>query len=761
MRFSLLSLVCLLPFVAAGQGVGNIYREDSSIKVFQAGVQRQLAFCGGFNAPQFAQADLNNDGLKDLVVFEWGENLTRTFLNKGTATAAHYMYAPDYAKNFPPCNDYLKLEDYNRDGIADLIHKGGGGFEIWKGYYNAQGQLSFTFYRQLRYDSPFVGNVNAYSQSSDIPGVVDVDKDGDLDFFGYDVNGGLITYYKNCQVELGLPKDSIRICIPSNCWGQMFQGFYRTYTTGILPGSGPFAQCSTFGTYSCKMVDGQQYYKEAKHQGNCMLMLDYEGDGDVDLLDGNISFPDIQLLRNGKADYSKSVDTTVSQDTLWQTGGHRVFLPQWPSAFHVDADGDGKKDLLVTPHDYSAGENYKTVQLYKNTGSNTTPIFSYDNDTFFVDKAIDLGSGAYPVLYDFNKDGKLDLFVGSEGYYTTGGTFRSRISYYQNSVVSGVTRFTWVTSDFGGLSAQGFQGAAPAFGDLDGDGDDDMVIGHTDGTMSYYKNTASGGALQPVWVLDQLKFKSTIGDTMDAGYYASPYIYDINKDGRMDLLVGNQTGRISYYQNGSGGGSPALTLTNSMLGSVEVVPGNSFAGFSSIWIGKMDNTGADFLVCGNGYGNISRYTGFQTGNVNATYTMVDSFYNQLDVGLRSTPVVGDVDGDGKYEMIVGNRLGGLNLFKQGPPVGIPTTGQSAAGCMVYPNPASRTLIVSWETQFADGDMPVSVELLNAVGQRVFVSEGLASRRSEVISVTDMATGIYTCRIQTRGAHQALKVSVIR
>jgi hypothetical protein len=709
--------------------------------------------------PQFAQGDLNNDGLKDLVVFEWGDNLTRTFLNKGTASAAHYVYAPDYAKNFPPVADYLKLEDYNRDGVPDLIHKGLGGFEVWKGYYNSQNMLSFTFFKQLRYDSPVVGNVNAYSQASDIPGVVDIDKDGDLDFFGYDVNGGLITFYKNCQVELGLPKDSIHVCIPSNCWGHMTQGFVRTYQLGIVPSSTSFL-CSSFGTFGCREENGQQYWKEAKHQGNCMLMFDYDGDDDIDLLDGNISFPDMQFLRNGKADYAKSDDSTISQDSLWQTGGRAVFLPQWPSAFYLDADGDGKRDIMVTPHDYSGGENYKTIMFYKNVGTATSPQFSYQNDTFLVDKTIDLGTGAVPVLYDYNKDGRPDLFVGSEGYYTAGGVFRSRLSYFQNSSVGGVTRFTWVTSDFGAISGQSFQGAVPAFGDLDGDGDDDMVLGHTDGTMSYYKNTATGGSVQPVWVLDQLKLKGVAGDTLDVGYYATPFIYDINKDSKADLLVGNQNGRIYYYRNSPTSG-PVLTLGSSYLGNVEVLPGNSFSGFSSLWIGKMDNTGAEFLVTGNGYGNISRYTGFQGGNVTGTYTIVDSFYNSLDVGMRSTPTVGDIDGDGKYEMIVGNRLGGLNLFKQGPPVGIEGPAAIASGCTIYPNPAKGAAIVSWTPAFADGEQMLSVELLNAVGQRVWVSEGPASRRSEVMLLGDLANGVYTCRILSRGAQQSLKLNVIR
>src|SRR5207244_3187376 len=122
--------------------------------------------------------------------------------------------------NFPTANAYLKLEDYNRDGIADFITRGNDGFTIYKGSWNAQNELSFNLFEALRFNAPGLGNINAYTDF--IPGVADVDGDGDLDFFGYDVNGGIISFYKNCQVELGLPKDSIKICWPTRCWGSMY-----------------------------------------------------------------------------------------------------------------------------------------------------------------------------------------------------------------------------------------------------------------------------------------------------------------------------------------------------------------------------------------------------------------------------------------------------------------------------------------------------------------------------------------------------------
>lgn len=762
MRFSFLLLWSVFPVFAFAQ---SVYREDSSIKVFQYGSQRQLAWAGGFKAPQFAQADLDRDGLKDLVVFEWGEALTRTFLNKGSNTAAHYIYAPEFARNFPPCRDYLKLEDYNRDGVADLIHKGIGGFEVWKGYYNSLNQLSFAFYRQLRYTPPGGGSssINAYSQASDIPGVVDVDGDGDLDFFGYDITGGLITFYKNCQVELSLPKDSIRICLPSYCWGHMYQGFARPYTLGLVPSSTPGATCQTFGTFNCRIAKGGETAKTGRHSGNCMLMLDYEGDGDIDLLDGNISYPDMQLLYNGRKNYNWPTDSVVSQDTFWQTGGHRLFLPQWPSAFYVDADGDGKRDILVSPHEYRSGENYKTIAFYKNTGTAAAPIFSYQRDTFMVEQSLDFGSGSYPVLYDYNKDGRLDLFVGSDGYFTSTGVLRARIAYYQNSSTGGVTRFTLISNDFLGLSAQNYEGIAPAIGDIDADGDDDLVIGHTDGTMSFYKNTAASGTVQPLWGLAQSPLKDAAGATIDAGFYAAPFIYDINKDSKPDLLIGSQTGNIFYYSNNPTVMGPVLTFVSDTLGNVQVIPDNNITAFSSLWIGKIDSTGTEYLLSGNGYGNIVRYSGFQTGNVTAPYTLVDSFYQRIDVGMRSTLAFGDMDKDGKIEMVMGNQLGGLNMFRQGPPppAGVPQLPSVHRHCMMYPNPANTQIVVTWDAGFAPDDKPLQVSLLNALGQVVRHSDGLAGRRAIVLPVADLPAGIYTCRIATADAQESLKLSVIR
>jgi hypothetical protein len=122
---------------AKAQYQGNVYTEDTSIKVMAYGQEKKNAWCGGMSNPQFAVADLNHDGLNDLVIFEWGNQQVKTFINKGSAGNPDYVYAPHYIQNFPACNDYLKLEDYNQDGTPDLIIRGYAGFEAHKGYYNS------------------------------------------------------------------------------------------------------------------------------------------------------------------------------------------------------------------------------------------------------------------------------------------------------------------------------------------------------------------------------------------------------------------------------------------------------------------------------------------------------------------------------------------------------------------------------------------------------------------------------------------------
>lgn len=756
-------LLCTALLAGEAKAEIKLYQRDTSVKVYAYGKEQTLAWSGGFNNPQFSMADVNDDGLKDLVVFEpW--NSVRTFINKGTTGNPNYRYAPEYGNNFPACYSYCILADYNCDGISDLVHRGNFGFAVYTGYFNTGHQLCFRFFKDLFYsnDPRTHGPSNAYSNPGDIPAAVDLDNDGDLDFVSFDITGGTVNMYKNMRVERGLPCDSLLIELKDRCWGKVYQGFYRTH---ILDRS-----CDNSGL---KESGGAE---KPTHSGNTPCLFDWDMDGDYDVLDGSVSFNEMTFMKNGRIENSWPVDSMVSQDTMWQSGGKRIELSTWPAAFNVDVDQDGKKDLLIGPNGLGNSENYNCIWYYKNLSTTGSPNWQFQSDSFLVDKSIDLGSSANPVLFDYNKDGKLDLFIGSDGYRQPTGLLSSRMSYYKNTSVPGNMSFELVTKDFMGLSTRSFVGIAPTFGDIDFDGKKDMIIGHSDGTISYYKNIATADSVTPDWQLMQLNLLDVNGDIITVDGTAMPFIYDIDKDGKKDLLIGDYFGNINYYQNISATpGAIRLKLITTHLGNAKADPKINGGNNAAPFIGVIDSTGVEYLMMGSGSGLIYRYTGFQGGDTAATYAMIDSAYSFIDTvhslylnpgspqgiysNLRSTLAVGDIGNDGSYEMLVGNNKGGIELYKWKVrnTVNVPTV-QEEPRITVFPNPADDKINIVW-SDVLQSDVQISI--INMQGQQLLSGVYPSAYYQTTISIASLPSGMYICQLLTGTGRYFTKFTVVK
>ncbi len=727
---------------AFAQFQGKVYLEDTTITVTNTlGQPLPLAWAGGFNNPQFSMADLDHDHLNDLVVFEKYPAKITTFINRGTAGNPNYVYAPHYAKNFPIVSDYLILADYNCDTIADLFQIGNGydgpnsGYSVYRGYYNNKQELCFTYYRNLFYSNDLGATPpnNAECIPSDIPAIVDVDNDGDLDFISYTSAGQLLAFYKNMRVEENLPCDSIKIKLKDHCWGKVNQGNVRAHL---------LAQYCDNHLLQRSTGDANK----TTHSGNTPCLFDADGDGDYDYLDGNVSFNDMVFLKNGRAQYG-GVDSMVSQDTTWQGNAKIINLPQWPAAFNVDFDCDGKKDILVSPHAEGSSENYKCVWYFKNTGTTSVPAYTFQSDTLLIDKTIDVGSAAYPMFYDYDKDGKPDLFVGNDGYFQTGGTFRSKLAYYRNTSTVGHPSFQLVSKDLLNIFAQNYYGAAPAFGDLDNDGKEDLVLGHNDGSISFYKNGAASGTVEPIWSLQQAILKDQNNTAINVNNNAAPFIYDINKDGKPDLLIGCFSGTIYYYKNVSTApGQLKLQYDTSKLGNIVIA---GFSSKSTPFIGKMDNTGKDYLVCGSDGGAIYRYDGFQNGNTAIPFGQIDNKYSQINGWTHAAPTIADIDGDGKYEMVIGNELGGVTIYHQvlDVPQSVPDNG-IANPLQLFPNPAGNDLFIGMSGEKIADD--AEAKIYGSMGQLITTAYKGSNSGTITINIAGLAPGMYFCFMKNDG-----------
>jgi len=770
LSFSLLFFFSAITVHAQYQG--QVYKYDTSIQIIDDhGKEKPLAWCGGFNNPQFTMGDLNNDGKEDLVVYERNIGV-RTFINNGTAGNPNYVYAPEYELNFPPIEVYLILADYNCDGIPDLFHAGGTGFDVSTGYYNSANQLCFRHYKELFYNNLVgaVGSYNAYVANTDIPAIVDVDNDGDLDFLSFnDLGGNNAWWYKNVQKEDTLPCDSIRIILKDQCWGKFYQPATLTHLLGF--------SCDNSGLII------HPWEEKKTHSGNTFVLIDMDGDSDKDYLDGSVGFNNIVYLQNGRVGSGKNVDSMISQDTAWDSHVRSIYMPQWPALFNVDIDQDGLKDLLIAPN--KDGEDYKCIIYMKNTGTASVPAFRYQSDTFLIDKTIDIGKASFPVFYDYDKDGKPDLFIGSDGYYRRdgiySGTYTSRISYYKNTSTAGHPSFTLQSSNFMNLDTFNFQGSSIAIGDIDNDGKDDLILGHVPNgsSFTYFKNIAASNSVQPVWQLQQLTLKDAANNTINVGGNAAPCIYDLDHDGKPDLISGSYGGYLYYYQNTSTTpGTISLKYISKTLGKVKVDGPYYGENHSTPFIGRMDNSAQDYLLVGSMSGELYRYTGFQ-GDTVGPYTLLDTNYSYIDStylslyrrgdykGFRSAPAVADVDGDGKFEMVVGDIWGGLKLYKQDAlvtdtPTVTTVVNKIPAGnpeIFAFPNPANNVINLMWNSAFASRE--ISISIVTVTGQKVLEKSIDASNGRTQLPAGSLAPGMYYCILRSEKNIKTIPISIIR
>src|SRR5262249_10970899 len=157
---------------------------------------------------------------------------------------------------------------------------------------------------------------------------------------------------------------------------------------------------------------------------------------------------------------------------------------------------------------------------------------------------IDVGRYSAPALGDVDGDGDLDLLLGAED-----GT----LLYFKNTGSATGPAYTKQTG-----SANPFDGfdvgdiSLPALGDVDGDGDLDMLVAAADRPLPYFKNTVS--ATSPVY--PQQTGSALSFDGFDVGGSSAPALGDVDGDGDLDALVGAADGKLVYLENTGSATSP-------------------------------------------------------------------------------------------------------------------------------------------------------------------------------------------------------------
>ncbi len=712
-----------------------------------SGVPLNFPMTGGMNAPQFSEIDYNNDGIMDLFAFDRAGDVMLTFRNSGNA----YEFKSFYAKNFPDgLNHWVLLRDYDQDGVMDIFGysdvPGVDGVIVYKGYYDSNDEIRFNrfnFYELTQNIIPIQQQggsfTNLYVSFEDIPGIADMDGDGDLDILTFGIGGGYIYLYTNQSVEMGYGLDSLIFNLETNCWGYV----YESGQTEVIDTSGVIGDCPG------QKPDG---IISDRHAGSTLCPFDENNDGDKEVLIGDVSFPNLNLLiNNDTADEAHIVD----QDVFWPSYDMSAYIPIFPAAYHLDMDFDGVKDIIASPNLAGNAEDYYNMWFYKNVGTNENKTFEFQQSDYLINHMVDHGTGSHPEFVDINQDGLLDLLIGTFSFFVPGGGKDPRIAYYQNVGNATQPAYELINDDY--LNMSTFMSTAitfsPTAGDLDGDGDLDLLIGEEYGGLFYAENTAGPG--------NPMTFAPLVFSyfDIDVGQASAPYIVDLNRDGLLDLVVGERNGNVNYFQNTGTAtspmfnGDPTVAPNIEKLGDIDTRVLGSTSGYSTPIV--LDFATGYVIITGSKNGKFEIYNNID-GNLNGEFDEIDSDYGGLTrEGFRTNVTMADINNDGIYEMMIGNSRGGISGFQSSfnldgtlDAVDFPNDNS----IYVFPNPANEFITI--QTQIPPGNNTTYV-LYDTVGKQI--KKGNIYTQKAIVSLKDMPAGVYFLEVRNGGDRFVEKV----
>ena len=702
---------------------------------------RLLSFpwAGGINSVSCAAFDLNHDTFDDLVLFEKHGNRLLTFVNNGIADSCSYTFAPSYAQQFPDMHDWVIFRDYDGDGRADIFTYGTAGITVYRNVTEGEA-LQFECATTQIQSLQFGQLTNLYASPDDYLAIEDVDGDGDMDILNFWLLGKYVHLHRNISMGNYGDATHLEFQLEDECWGHFEEG---GEDNSILLNS------------SCGRKS-----EPTRHVGSTIVVRDLTGNGLPDMILGDIDFPNLVFLQNGGTIEDALM---VAVDTLYPNAVQPIRLYSMPVLSFVDIDNDGVEELLASPADpvLNKSQDLNSVWGYRMNSYHSQ--YEKFTESFLQEQMIDVGSGAAPVWYDWDDDGLLDLFVGNYGQYESSvlvngfltSTFVSSITYYHNIGNETEPVFEWVTDDFGGLRQYGYLALHPAFGDLDGNGTTDLLCGTVDGQVLCFLNL-SDNPDAPVFGAPDSDF---IGH--DFGDYAKPQLFDLDRDGRHDLVVGNRRGRIAYLRNISTTQASSFQLVTDTLGGVDVRDAEaSYFGFCAPWFFRNAND-ETVLFCGSEQGEIFYYKNIDH-NLDGIFQQERmawkeegmAWHEGQDEGLRTVPAVADLNRDGYPEVVIGNYAGGLTLFAGAvpPAVGIPqySVAQHLSTLKTFPNPTSGMLTV-------EATSPIRGITVYDLSGRVVMTAGVNGIAVETrfiaslqytINVSSLPGGLYILRAIT-------------
>lgn len=695
------------------------------------------ALAGGLNSAQYNTMKLNNDALEDLVIFDRTNNKISTFIAVEANGQKSYQYAPEYENFFPELSFWILLRDYDGDGKKDIFaYSRRGGILVYRNVSVVNQPPQWELTTDLIRTNGFTPNLNLAVPATDIPSIIDIDGDGDLDIMTFDFLGGLIELHQNQSIEQNGNASKLVFKRIDRCWGGVQEG----------TNCGEFSFGITCDNGMDTLEEGNaRDNQRVQHVGSVLLVSDLDGDGVKDALISDVSCTRGYRMLNQNTTNIQARFTQLDQGF---PASKPIDMPIFPAFFLEDVDFDGVRDLLVSPNLFSNEDNQvnfaQSTWWYKNTGTNAAPNYDFRQTDFMQNTMVDVGENAVPTVLDYDGDGDLDLIVGSGGLPRASGEFYATLHLFENTGTATQPAFKLVTDDYLQFSTLKASHLQPMVLDMNQDGVLDLAFASRDqanqASFQYLPNQAGSGQAVNYDLTKAIIYALPISGA------DQPLLLDIDKDADLDLLVGKGSGRLEYYLNKGNNLTPDFQLQNRNLGGIR---GSSTTRNLRLTVADFDADGKLDLLTGDNTG-IKMYAGFLenleasswTPETNIILNELSRKYEGYHYGVFTTPLAADLNGDNNPDILVGTNAGGIFYARndetsQPPPP--PGGGQTT---LVFPNP-SRSVVNVLATEDAE------VIVQNTLGQVMISGLTVTANTAKSVDVSRLSSGVYLLKIVSK------------
>lgn len=714
---------------------------DTNIEIIKD--SQKLALTGGFNAPQFSTIKVDNDDLEDLFIFDRTTNQILIFLQKTNSQGQKkWIFAPQYTQLFPKLRNWVLLRDYDNDGQKDIFTSTPFGVIVYQNTKNETQNLTFEIAKDLLFSTGITGNpLNLGIDVTDIPAILDLDKDGDMDILNFrPAIGTTVEWHKNMSQEKFSISDSLIFEKETIKWGDFEECICENYI---------------FGANSCRV-------EKIEHAGSSLLILNLDDNSALDLLVGDVACDYITALFNE----GTNTEAILRKPKNRFPAQKPIDIPTFAAVFYEDVTFDGTPDLIAAPNLYSNDGNLvdyeNSAWLYENKGTIENPNFEFVQENFLQNKMFDIGENARPAFIDVDNDGDLDMILGERGHLFSSTVYKARLHFLENIGNNQNPKFQYRNDDylnFASSSTLHFQFLKPIISDFNGDNREDLLFTAFDLNtrktgIFWIENKGNNSTTNQInFSLNDIKEISLTG--INLGINDEILLTELNNDDKIDLLVLQNRGTIkSFLQQNNN----SFTLDNQNFGNQNFTRG-SFALYQRNEDGQISedlllsnpenglflikdfkNQETDFELIPLSLSAQNLPTDFPSSLLNIQNSTLYFGNTVFPVAFGSQIVIGTVGGGLQWLSPVGEIISGIDDDKTNEDLFL----------KVYPNPASDILTIQTKEKG-------SFVLYNAKGQ-VLIEKQIQNLENE-IDISRFASGLYMLVFRTEKRQNYQKVII--